>query len=170
MVMYGVHKKASAHIAGKVVVLTEYLSMADDIQAKRDGKKVESLMKLAGLTQTTLAEAAGISQSQVSRVIAGDNTQMDTWRAIAKAIGVHPREMFAESPAKVEPVGGGILPLPLDKGMRLRIKNAAKRYHLKHPDGRPDDISVSRMALGQWLDADEARHGVKSDTFDSDKD
>jgi DNA-binding transcriptional regulator YiaG len=57
-------------------------------------KRIHSLRKKAGLTQMQLAERCGLPQSHISRLERGEHSPSNkSIRAIATALGVHPKEL-----------------------------------------------------------------------------
>lgn len=50
--------------------------------------------RLAGLTQTQLAEASGVMQCAISRIERGGKASIDTAAALAKALGISELEIL----------------------------------------------------------------------------
>jgi DNA-binding XRE family transcriptional regulator len=63
--------------------------MREDMLAAVSGNQLAEIRKQLGLTQTQLAEAAGLSQARISQIEKGSATSLDTLRAYVVGLGGH---------------------------------------------------------------------------------
>lgn len=64
---------------------------------------IAKLRKAKGLTQNDLADMTGIGQSTISRAEKGDDgATLGNFKAIAEALGVHLKDLFADDRSPVE--------------------------------------------------------------------
>ncbi|MFG1801968.1 helix-turn-helix domain-containing protein [Micromonospora carbonacea] len=57
--------------------------------AKVSGAQLAEIRKQLGLTQTQLAEAAGLSQARISQIENGEHTSLESLRAYVTGLGGH---------------------------------------------------------------------------------
>ena len=74
------------------------MNIADNVKARR---------KARNMTQTELAERAGITQAVISRLEAGqeDNAKLSTLRGIASALGCAVVDLLPDSDKRRRPLG-----------------------------------------------------------------
>lgn len=63
-------------------------------ETKRVGEHIKALRKAKGLNIEDVATLSGFTRNTIKAVEAGNNTDTSHLIEIAKAIGVHPRELF----------------------------------------------------------------------------
>ena len=80
--------------------------MTSDVVNKLVGTQIREARSRAGLTQSTLAERAGVAFETISRIERGTlNTTVRTLLAIAEALGVDPGVLLADDdvrPARLD--------------------------------------------------------------------
>jgi len=105
--------RTSCHlVAGKARRSWEDAMTADAVN-KQVGSQVREARRRAGLTQSALAERAGIAFETVSRIERGTlNTTVRTLLAIAEALGVEPGALL---------VDGDVRPAQLDDSLQAVI-------------------------------------------------
>ncbi|MFK3985285.1 helix-turn-helix domain-containing protein [Micromonospora sp. NPDC050397] len=63
--------------------------MREAMLASVSGAQLAEIRKQLGLTQTQLAEAAGLSQARISQIESGESTSLETLRAYVVGLGGH---------------------------------------------------------------------------------
>jgi DNA-binding XRE family transcriptional regulator len=63
--------------------------MREEMLASVSGVQLAEIRKQLGLTQTELAETAGLSQARISQIENGGATSLDTLRAYVAGLGGH---------------------------------------------------------------------------------
>lgn len=63
--------------------------MREEMLASVSGAQLAEIRKQLGLTQTQLAEAAGLSQARISQIETGKATTLETLRAYVVGLGGH---------------------------------------------------------------------------------
>lgn len=63
--------------------------MREEMLATVSGAQLAEIRKQLGLTQTQLAEAAGLSQARISQIENGSATSLETLRAYVAGLGGH---------------------------------------------------------------------------------
>ncbi|NES14376.1 MULTISPECIES: helix-turn-helix domain-containing protein [Micromonospora] len=63
--------------------------MRDQMLAAVSGAQLAEIRKQLGMTQTQLAEAAGLSQARISQIENGESTSLETLRAYVTGLGGH---------------------------------------------------------------------------------
>ena len=63
--------------------------MREEMLASVSGVQLAEIRKQLGLTQTQLAEAAGLSQARISQIENGKATSLETLRAYVAGLGGH---------------------------------------------------------------------------------
>ncbi len=63
--------------------------MREDMLASVSGAQLAEIRKQLGLTQTQLAETAGLSQARISQIEKGTATSLETLRAYVAGLGGH---------------------------------------------------------------------------------
>jgi DNA-binding XRE family transcriptional regulator len=63
--------------------------MREEMLASVSGTQLAEIRKQLGLTQTQLAEAAGLSQARISQIENGTATSLETLRAYVAGLGGH---------------------------------------------------------------------------------
>jgi DNA-binding XRE family transcriptional regulator len=63
--------------------------MREEMLATVSGAQLAEIRKQLGLTQTQLAEAAGLSQARISQIENGTATSLETLRAYVAGLGGH---------------------------------------------------------------------------------
>jgi DNA-binding XRE family transcriptional regulator len=68
---------------------TRRARMREEMLASVSGVQLAEIRKQLGLTQSELAETAGLSQARISQIENGGATSLDTLRAYVAALGGH---------------------------------------------------------------------------------
>ena len=63
--------------------------MREEMLASVSGAQLAEIRKQLGLTQTELAETAGLTQARISQIENGNATSLDTLRAYVAGLGGH---------------------------------------------------------------------------------
>lgn len=63
--------------------------MREQMLASVSGAQLAEIRKQLGMTQTQLAEAAGLSQARISQIENGESTSLETLRAYVNGLGGH---------------------------------------------------------------------------------
>ncbi|GIJ21282.1 helix-turn-helix domain-containing protein [Micromonospora lutea] len=63
--------------------------MREQMLASVSGAQLAEIRKQLGMTQTQLAEAAGLSQARISQIEKGEVTSLETLRAYVAGLGGH---------------------------------------------------------------------------------
>jgi len=63
--------------------------MREQMLASVSGAQLAEIRKQLGMTQTQLAEAAGVSQARISQIENGEVTSLETLRAYVAGLGGH---------------------------------------------------------------------------------
>lgn len=63
--------------------------MREEMLASVSGAQLAEIRKHLGITQTELAETAGLSQARISQIENGNATSLDTLRAYVAGLGGH---------------------------------------------------------------------------------
>ncbi|MFC0004644.1 helix-turn-helix domain-containing protein [Micromonospora siamensis] len=63
--------------------------MREQMLAAVSGAQLAEIRKQLGMTQTQLAEAAGLSQARISQIENGETTTLETLRAYVTGLGGH---------------------------------------------------------------------------------
>lgn len=63
--------------------------MREEMLASVSGAQLAEIRKQLGLTQTQLAETAGLSQARISQIENGSTTSLETLRAYVAGLGGH---------------------------------------------------------------------------------
>jgi len=63
--------------------------MRQQMLASVSGAQLAEIRKQLGMTQTQLAEAAGLSQARISQIESGTSTSLETLRAYVAGLGGH---------------------------------------------------------------------------------
>ncbi|MCI4064231.1 helix-turn-helix domain-containing protein [Micromonospora sp. R77] len=63
--------------------------MREQMLAAVSGAQLAEIRKQLGVTQTQLAEAAGLSQARISQIENGESTNLETLRAYVTGLGGH---------------------------------------------------------------------------------
>jgi transcriptional regulator with XRE-family HTH domain len=63
--------------------------MREQMLASVSGAQLAEIRKQLGMTQTQLAEAAGVSQARISQIENGEVTSLETLRAYVVGLGGH---------------------------------------------------------------------------------
>ena len=63
--------------------------MREQMLASVSGAQLAEIRKSLGMTQTQLAEAAGVSQARISQIENGEVTSLETLRAYVTGLGGH---------------------------------------------------------------------------------
>jgi transcriptional regulator with XRE-family HTH domain len=63
--------------------------MREDMLASVSGAQLAEIRKQLGLTQTQLAQAAGLTQARISQIENGGATTLETLRAYVAGLGGH---------------------------------------------------------------------------------
>lgn len=99
------------------------------------GERVKQRMDYLGVTQTELAEAIGVGQSQVSRILKGDrSTDVDVIKKIARALREDPGEyvlLFAQ--------------LPLPQSINKNLVGEAQRLYDEIQTEEGKDAAISML-------------------------
>lgn len=69
--------------------VTRRASMREEMLASVSGAQLAEIRKQLGLTQTQLAETAGLSQARISQIENGTATSLETLRAYVVGLGGH---------------------------------------------------------------------------------
>jgi transcriptional regulator with XRE-family HTH domain len=64
-------------------------AMREEMLASVSGAQLADIRKQLGLTQTQLAESAGLSQARISQIENGTATSLETLRAYVRGLGGH---------------------------------------------------------------------------------
>lgn len=93
----------------------------------RPGNRLRDLRKAAGLTQTQLADATGVSQPAISQIENGTLSMDIQWmRAFSRVLGVKPADLLEDddNPDRLDDAERELL-------ARFRAANAAQRDNLE---------------------------------------
>lgn len=63
--------------------------LREQMLASVSGAQLAEIRKQLGITQTQLAEAAGLSQARISQIENGESTNLETLRAYVTGLGGH---------------------------------------------------------------------------------
>ncbi|KAB1913234.1 helix-turn-helix transcriptional regulator [Micromonospora sp. AMSO31t] len=63
--------------------------LREQMLASVSGAQLAEIRKQLGMTQTQLAEAAGLSQARISQIENGESTNLETLRAYVTGLGGH---------------------------------------------------------------------------------
>ncbi|MDO3701240.1 helix-turn-helix transcriptional regulator [Micromonospora sp. C28SCA-DRY-2] len=63
--------------------------MREQMLASVSGAQLAEIRRQLGMTQSQLAEAAGLSQARISQIENGEHTNLDTLRAYVTGLGGH---------------------------------------------------------------------------------
>ncbi len=67
----------------------------DEQYLKAFGENLKRIRNEKGMTQSALADYAGIERSQIMRIEKGDiNTTINTVRVLSKTLGIEAKELF----------------------------------------------------------------------------
>jgi DNA-binding XRE family transcriptional regulator len=69
--------------------VTRRARMREKMLASVSGAQLAEIRKQLGMTQTQLAEAAGLSQARISQIENGEITSLETLRAYVTGLGGH---------------------------------------------------------------------------------
>jgi transcriptional regulator with XRE-family HTH domain len=130
--------------------------MADQ---EMETNRIRVLMREKGVSQHELARRLGMTQAQVSRLLAGKSEwKVQRWRDALKVLGATENDKGElKKPADIlKSLESSALDF-LDAGTKQRLGNLARRFHLKHSDGTPDLIAALKISIGIGLDQHEAQ-------------
>jgi len=120
------------------------------------GQLLSQRMKSVGMTQVQLAEACGVTQATISKLLSGDrNPSVELLGKLAQALGVQPAQLIPSGPTgpnAISPVP--VPPEHLPEGLEGFLQRHAERLRI---DARERWYLVnSRFRVEAWVTQDDS--------------
>jgi transcriptional regulator with XRE-family HTH domain len=129
----------------------EYSPMA---KGDTDADKILRLMKENRWSQRALADKLGISQPMLHKLLKGKaEWKMSMYRQALEVLGTSEQLLQAQNGGAL---AGGIIGVGLDKDLRRRLENVARRMGQGDTNGRIDLSPVIKMAIAKFVAEQEA--------------
>lgn len=111
------------------------------------GDRLKELREQRGMTQTSLADLAGVSQPTISDLELGKNPRVDAWIVAKLASALHTTMRYL--------LGLTDNPVPPEDMPRLAVNEAVRRVLLLRPDAR--DALVEFLRIVQSADGSDSQ-------------
>jgi transcriptional regulator with XRE-family HTH domain len=135
----------------------EYSPMA---KGNHESDEVLRLMEENRWSQRALAQELGISQPALWKLLNGKTAwKMTLYRKALDVLRTPEQKQAAQNIAGE--LAGGIIGIGLDKDLRRRLENIARREGQRDHNGRLDVTPLIKMAIAQFVAREEARFSDK---------